>query len=278
MKQLMKLLVAGIVCGIGFVGCGLSPTETTTPTITLDAISDIDVGTTKTVTGKVTAGEVITSLAYKIEDANGTAVSTITYEGPSSSTTKEIEFKDNDAIKIKVSPSATAGDYKLVITAVAGSTIDAKFDFKVKGSTGTALTEKTDGVISNVQGLDKGAFDLVTGTRIGSTEAATSKDLLDLSIAGQGFAGKLGSGNSSTFATATTDNYTSATNVSVKALATSATLTEVTVSTVGTVFVVKLGSSRGYAIVKITSYDATGGSSTGNNKGEVHFSYKFTAN
>jgi len=277
MKQLFKLLVAGAVCGMGFVGCGLlSPTEETTPTVTLDAISDIDVGTYKTVSGKVTAGEAITSIKYEVQNSSGAKVTSITVEGPSSSAEKTLEFKTGNLIKITASSSATAGDYKLVISVTAGTSVDAKFDFKVKGQAAVTLTEKT-GMIANVTGPDTGAYDLVNGKRIPSTGSATLKDLQDMSLATVGFAGKIGTANGAKFATATAAEYTAATDVSVKALAAAATADDISISN-GTVFVVKLGSSRGSAIVKITRYAPTAGASTGANKGEADFSYKFIAN
>jgi len=276
MKQLMKLLVASAVCGMGFVGCGLlDPTDETTPTITIDNIPDIDVGTKKNVTGKVTAGEAITSISYSIENSSGTKVTTITALGPSSTNEKTLEFKNNDAIEVTATSGAVAGDYKLVISVTAGTTVEAKFDFKVKGMAAMTLTAKS-GTIANVMGPDTGAYDLVNGKRIPSSGSASNKDLLDLSLVGAGFAGEIGTDNGAMFATATAADYDNATDVSVKALAADAAADKISISN-GTVFVVKLGSSRGYAIVKITRYDATAGASSGDNKGEADFSYKFTA-
>ncbi|MBN1309248.1 MAG: hypothetical protein JXA18_15090 [Chitinispirillaceae bacterium] len=278
MNRLLKSILAGSVVAAGFTGCGLlDATEEETPTITIESIGSIDVGTFKNVEGEVEAGEAITSISYEITDDDGNEVSTITVSGPSSSSDDKIEFKDNNAIKITVSNSATAGDYKLKITVTAGSTVDASFNFSVSGSGGTALTEKT-GTISNIYGPDKGAFNLVDGERMGTSDDDAEKDLMDLSLVGEGFAGELGSGNGTKFAAASAADYTSATDVSVKALAASASAEEIAIDDVGKVFVAKLGNSRGYAIVKITRYAPTEGPSTGENKGEADFSYKFTAN
>jgi hypothetical protein len=276
MKRFLGWVVVGLMAGFGMVGCNLlGPTEETSPTITLDDIGSIDVGTFKNIEGKVTAGEEITQIQYEITTATGGSVSTITVEGPSSSSSDKIEFKDNDAIKITVSSSASAGDYLLKITATAGVTSSAEFDFTVTGSSAVTLTEKS-GMIANIFGPDTGAFNLVDGKRVSASASDNTKDLMDLSLVGEGFAGELGSGNGAKFATATASDYTNATDVSVPDLAADADLDEIDVSTVGTVFVVKLGNSRGYAIVKITSYDADAGASTGENKGEVEFTYKFT--
>lgn len=276
MNRFLNYAVVGLIAGMGMVGCGLlGPEEETSPTITLDEIGSINVGTYKNVEGKVTAGEDITSISYEITTPTGGSVSTIEVEGPSSSSSDKIEFKDNNMIKITVTNSATAGDYVLKISATAGVTSSAEFDFTVTGSGAMALTEKT-GMIANIKGPDLGSYDLVEGERIASTGSATVKDLMDMSLAGEGFAGKVTSGNGAKFATASASDYSDATDVSVKDLAADADLDEISVSTVGTVFVVKLGSSRGYAIVKVTGYDADAGASTGDNKGEMEFSYKFT--
>ena len=276
MKRFLAWTMAGLMAGLGMVGCDLlGPAEDTSPTITLDEIGSIDAGTFKNIKGKVTASEDITQIKYEITTATGGSVSTITVEGPSSASSDKIEFKDNNAIKINVSSSATAGDYLLKITATAGVTSSAEFDFTVNGSSAVTLTEKS-GMIANIYGPDTGSFDLVNGKRIAADASDAAKDLMDLSLKGEGFAGKVGSGNGATFATASASDYTDATDVSVKALAAAAGLSEVSISSVGTVFVVKLGSSRGYAIVKVTSYDATAGGSTGANKGEMEFVYKYT--
>lgn len=276
MNKLFKLLAVGAVCSLGMVGCGLLPEDSTTPVITIDDIGSIDAGTYKNVTGKVTADEEITSISYSIEKG-GSPVTTVTVTGPSSSAEKSIDFSGNNTIKITVADNAEAGDYQLVIKAEAGAEGSGSFDFSVKAKTvtGTKLTEKT-GTISNVFGPDKGAYNLVTGERVGSTGEEATKDLKDMSLVGEGFAGKLTSGNGSKFvAVSDAAAYTDATDISVKALADAATAADITIAD-GKIFAVKLGSSRGYAIVKITRYAPTAGTSTGDNKGEADFSYKFT--
>jgi hypothetical protein len=144
MKKVLALLCAGVMAGMMF-GCNSNPLSSTTPTITIDNIGAIDVGTFKNVTGKVEASEAITAISYSIITAAGADVSSdqITVTGPSSSSTKTIEFKDANLISIIVKTAAVGGGYKLKISATAGSaTGSGEFDFTVNGPTST-LTEKT---------------------------------------------------------------------------------------------------------------------------------------
>ncbi len=272
MNKLCAVLTVALV-GVAMTGCGLTdPEETSTPEITLDNISDIDVGTNREIIGEIKAGEAITAISYAIlNDADMDVSNKFDIDGPSSDGSDKIEFDDGN---FKIKPvSATAGDYKLEITVTAGSTVSATFPFKVKGTAAVTLTEE-DGMIANITGPDTGSFDLVEGKRIPAGADDDSKDLADLSVAGEGFSGSLESKNGGMFVSATASDYANATDVSVKALAENALGSEVDVSSVGTVFAMKLGNGRGYAIVKITSYDEDAGS--GSNKGEVEFSYKFT--
>ena len=229
------------------------------------------------VNGELKGSEDITDVSVSVLTSSGATASGFTT--PYDAVVKDkLDLEDDLDLKISAASSVTAGTYKLKITATVGGTeFSTEISFIVNaGSTGTSLTEKTNGIISNIHGPDEGAFNLVDGERVSASATSTTKDLLDLSVVTEGFKGELGSDNGSTFVVATEADYTNATDVSVKALAATATATKVTISTVGTVFAVKLGNSRGYAIVKITSYDETAGGSTGNNKGEVEFSYKYT--
>ena len=280
MNNLMKSILAGSFVVAGFIGCDLvNPTDTPTCDFNDMSIpSDVTTGGGAVqVNGELKGSEDITDVAVAVLNSSGSAASGFTT--PYDAVVKEKLDLENDLhLKISAASSVTAGTYKLKITATVGGTeFSTEISFTVKtGSTGIALTEKTNGIISNIFGPDQGAFNLVDGERVSASSASTTKDLLDLSLVGEGFKGELGSDNGSTFVVADAADYTNATDVSVKALAGTATATKVAVSTVGTVFAVKLGNSRGYAIVKITSYDETAGGSTGDNKGEVEFSYKFT--
>ena len=275
MKKLLGLVCAGAVLAM-MNGCGLV-NPTAAPTITISAIGSIGAGTFKNVTGTIKADQAITAVSYSITTAAGGAASGITASGPTYSNTNSMDLSGNNSVVINVSASAAAGSYKLVISATAGATAEASFDFTVSGGSSALAVTGTNCMIANIMGPDIGAYDLVNNARVPSTGSATAKDLMDLSRAGQGFAGALGTGNGTVFAAATSTDYTNATAASVKALANAATASSIAIAA-NTVFVVKLGSSRGYAIVKILTYDPNAGASTGNNLGEATFEYKFTAN
>jgi hypothetical protein len=255
-------------------GCGVTD-PVSAPSITVSTIGSITAGTFKDVTGKIEAGEAITAVTYSIVDpVTGTAPAGITVTGPTSSTDKTMEFTATSPIRITVASTASSGSYKLKISAIANATAEASFDFTVTGGS-SLLAVTATGKIANIYGPDLGAYDLVSSARIAASGSATLKDLKDLSLVGAGFGGKIGTGNGALFAIATSTDYTNATTASVKALGNAATDTSVAIAA-GTVFAVKLGNSRGYAIVKILTYDATAGASAAGNKGEATFEYKFT--
>ncbi|MBN1760422.1 MAG: hypothetical protein JW863_18990 [Chitinispirillaceae bacterium] len=188
MKKFLGWTLAGLVVGLGMVGCDLlGPVESTSPTITLDAIGSIDAGTFKNIEGKVTAGEDITQIKYQITTATGGSVSTITVEGPSSASSDKIEFKGNDVIKISVSSSAAEGDYILKITATAGVTSSAEFDFSVSGgSTGTPVTEVTINAGANQNNDYGSSIDIDAGKAMIKSEAASNVSDIDLCYAYSG--------------------------------------------------------------------------------------------
>jgi hypothetical protein len=139
MKKLLGLVCVGAVVAM-MSGCGLI-NPTSAPTITISAIGSIDKGTYKNVLGKIEASEAITSVHYSVTTATGGAATGITVTGPTSSTTKTQDFTASNPIRIDVAATANGGSYKLVISATAGSTAEASFDFTVGGSTGTPVTE-----------------------------------------------------------------------------------------------------------------------------------------
>jgi hypothetical protein len=273
MKKLLGLLCAGAVAAM-ISSCGLT-NPVGAPTITISAIGAINAGTIKNVTGNIKADQAITSVSYSITDANGGAVSTITVTGPTASNTNSMDLSGNNSVVINVSASAASGSYKLKISATASATADASFDFTVNGGSSQLTVTGTNCMIANIAGPEIGSYDLVNNVAVPASGSAGAKDLQDQSQAGQGFAGELGSGNGAVFAAATSTDYTNATTASVKTLANAATASTIAIAA-NTVFVVKLGNSRGYAIVKIDTYDPNAGTSTAGNLGEATFEYKFT--
>ena len=281
MKKFLALLgVVGMVAM--WSGCGLTnPSGTTNVDITISTIGAVVAGgAAGSVEGTIKADSIITSVAMTVlnsSDADVTTGFTVSFTSGYTGK-KSVNLKDDMSTTVAAKTGTAGGTYKLKITASAGSvTSSSTKEFTVTGGSALLAVTASDGKIANVMGPDLGAYDLVNSARVASSGAASSKDLLDLSLAGQGFAGSIGTGNGAKFAAATATDYTGATAASVKTLGDAATASTIAIAA-NTVFAVKLGNSRGYAIVKILTYDPNAGASTGNNKGEATFEYKFTAN
>jgi hypothetical protein len=177
MKKLLGLVCAGAVLAM-MNGCGLV-NPTSAPTITISAIGSIDAGTYKNVLGKIEASEAITSVKYSITTSTGGVASGITVTGPSSSTEKTMNFTATNPIVITVAASAAAGNYKLVISATAGATADASFDFTVGGG-GTPVTTATITLGSYDNATTGSSVDLDAGTVMLASAATASGSGVDI--------------------------------------------------------------------------------------------------
>lgn len=142
MKKLLGLLCAGAMVAM-MSGCGInSPVEA--PKITIDNnIGSIAIpssnSVTKTVTGKITADTAISAVTYSITKGSGTA-SGVTVTGTAANNENSLNF----TATITISSTADSGAYKLSISATAGPTADASFDFTLTGgNVGPTLTEKS---------------------------------------------------------------------------------------------------------------------------------------
>jgi len=191
MKQFSKLLVAAAICSFGFIGCGLlGPSDPSSPEVKLDnVIGSIGVGSYSNVTGSVSAGEAITSISYKIENSSGATASGITVTGPTiPADTKKFNFTNTSPIVITVANSATAADYKLVISVTAGSSVEVKFDFSVTGTTqqGTPVTTVTLDAGANGNSTLGSSIDLDGGTVWKMADAANNVSKIDICYAHSG--------------------------------------------------------------------------------------------
>jgi hypothetical protein len=179
MKKLLGLLCVGAMVAM-MSGCAKDPTSATAPTITIDNIGPITAGTTKHVTGKVEAGEAITSITYAITDANGAAVTGVTVTGPTANNAKTQEFTTSDFILITVAATATNGSYKLKVSATASATADASFDFTVTGNSGTQVTVTTLATVGSNGAAAGSSMDLDAGAVYTTSQAASHVADLDL--------------------------------------------------------------------------------------------------
>jgi hypothetical protein len=142
MKKLLALLSVGVAVAM-MTGCGLSPVGA--PTIDIDPIGTIGQNSYATVTGKVEADTVISSITYTILTSTDASVPSnqIWVEGPTPLSDEEkIDFNDRP-ITIHVI-SAASSDYKLKISVTAGPSVDATFTFTVTGGGSGNVTEKTN--------------------------------------------------------------------------------------------------------------------------------------
>jgi hypothetical protein len=130
MKKLLALLSVGLAVGV-MTGCGLSTVGV--PSITINSIRALQRPDTALVTGTVEADTLIDTITYAIFTSNNAAVpvNQIWVEGPLPGPSDEKINFNNFPITIHVTSSATAGNYKLKITAIAGPTGEATFDFVV---------------------------------------------------------------------------------------------------------------------------------------------------
>lgn len=144
-------------------------------------------------------------------------------------------------------------------------------------NTGTALTvEKTD-TVWNLQGPNKGAYDLVTGEALSSSVAATNKDLVDMGVvqaAGVVWPKSLTSGNGTLFVKAASGfDYAGAKDSSlVKAYAAGTAAATTSALADGDVILAKLRGGSRYAAIKILAVVET----SGDNRDYIRFGYRLT--
>ncbi len=139
-----------------------------------------------------------------------------------------------------------------------------------------ALTEKVNGIVSNVQGPNQGAFDLVGEARVSSSGSASIKDLLDQSTVspnGVVYTKTFGSGNGTTFVKAGSSfSYATATNTSAASeFGAGSASASTAVLAVGDVYIAKNSRfSNGHVVIKITAVNETSSDNTDN----ITFTYK----
>ena len=275
----LALTASMSLLAIGMTGC-LGDSDESAPALSIssDTASSVKAGESLDILG-----------SYEIEEDNFGGLSVdISGEGFSDAELELVSQSistDEDALlatAVAVDADACNGDYTVKVTVMDADENESSVshDFTVTDGVdcgeSVVLTEKTDGMIYNVSGLEKGAFDLVTGALVGASDEDTTKDLLDISVGGEGFAKTLSSGNGAMFVTADSEfSYADATDKSAMDAFTAGSAVETTaVLAVDDVIIVKLGADRevAYAVLKITKVDVDEGA--GDNTGVIEFSYK----
>lgn len=142
---------------------------------------------------------------------------------------------------------------------------------------GTALSaEKTD-TVWNLQGPNKGAYNLVTGVQVGAAEAAATKDLVDMAVvatAGVTWPKTLTSLNGTLFVKPSGFDYANATDSStIKAYAAAGTGAAVTpVLAANDIIIAKLRGGSRYAAIKVLAVTET----ASDNKDYFYFGFRLT--
>jgi hypothetical protein len=142
--------------------------------------------------------------------------------------------------------------------------------------TATPLTALEGGEIYNVSGAEKGSFDLDNNEALSSVTADTAnRELVDLSVAGEGLSKSWEGKNGTKLAKANSYDYANATGVSLVEAASTVTWgSSVTSIAVGDIILASWANN--IAAIKITEVDTTVGESTLGNTGVIRFEYKKT--
>lgn len=197
MKQFLKLLVAGAVCGMGFIGCGLvSPTDDDTISIDIKAIGDVRAGDDKPIGGTIEGkpDPDATGISAKILDSDGATVAAekikVTKNTPSAKS--KFDLTTDLSMKIVSTAEACNGTYTLEISAAAGSATTTKTatftivngkDCNAIIPTGTPITEVTLEAGANGNSTLGSSIDLDGGTVWKMTEAANNVSKIDICYA-----------------------------------------------------------------------------------------------
>lgn len=188
MKKFIALLFVGVLLTL-WSSCFDDPTGTTTVTITIESIGAVVInGAAGEVVGEIEADEALTSVTMKVLDsqdqdvtANFTVNFTSAYVGLES-----VKLKDDMSTTVAAKQTATAGTYKLQITAAAGDveTISSKA-FPVTGG-GTPVTIATLQAGANQHTTLGSAIDLDEPKAMLKAEADQNVSKIDICYAYSG--------------------------------------------------------------------------------------------
>jgi hypothetical protein len=277
MKRALYLLSAVALGAAVFTGCGLvDPVDKDTADLVLtnDTVT-VSAGQSVAINGSVDASVVPTIVFAPSNLTYITVPGTVI-----TPTEKKFKLSDID-LKISAAANTPSGTYYVEISILAGTVTTTKNQYVTVtgGTSGDTLAIAHSDTIWHIASEGRGSYDLVNGVTVAAASASTTKDIADASLAADAMGLVLVSKNGATFKAAAAADYDGATAAEVKTLALAATAENTGALSTGSIFVVKLGASRGYAIVKVLLADTTDASKTsGANTGKIVFQYKFTAN
>jgi len=296
MKKAGKSAVAGLILGLGLVGCGAKkdqPEEVNVKDLAwVDNNATLRPGRSIALDGDVKANtNAIVSFALSDRANNQikqdpTTLRVVNQSPPAGK--NSFSLADDMKVSVAAGEQACNGDYVLNVKLVAGrSNVIKPMYFKVEDGQDCrpALNDQSRrGVVHNVLGPHEGAFDLLKGQAVAKTEADTSKDLLDLTKVGSssargGFRGSLGSGNGARFIVNADVTYEAANGEAARRLFRERAGDRVSPALrTGDIVFVKLAEGRAQDaiyVLKITRVDPTADpSARGTNGGVIEFDYR----
>ncbi|HBS85886.1 MAG: hypothetical protein A2W91_08975 [Bacteroidetes bacterium GWF2_38_335] len=258
------------VLTINFTGCGGGETDPPTVTVSQD-VTEAWRADTVTFTIQMSTNEKLSMLEIT-SDFTTQNVEVTTFTGDNNST---YEYK------FVVPGTVADGDYititfKVTDNADGVTTKTATINVVDDTFVGTALAyENTSGVVWNLIGPNKGAWDLVANIGRSSTESADDKDMKNTTTTTTGWSNEWTSMNATTFVKDNAFNYTSGTQEdAAAAYAAGSSSSTVTNPAVGDIYIAKLRTAgTSYAVIKITGVTTT----TADNLDNIAFSYKKVA-
>ncbi len=189
---------------------------------------------------------------------------TMTFVLPTSS------LNDGDVISIKfTAEDADGADYARDVT--------VSINIKEPAAATTPMnTEKTDGVIWNIIGQNKGAWDLVNDVAMSTSDTEANKDMKNTTTTASQTPNvfeeewTVGTGNTTTFVKDNTFDYTNATvEAATTAYNNGTSVTTVSNVAVNDIYIAKLRDGN-YAVIKVTNVAVT----ASDNNDKIEFSYK----
>lgn len=295
--MIIKKISSAILMGMILiqVGCGKSdsknPDDVNIKDLTWVGKNDV----LRPVSSIAVQGEVFGNrefvVTFKITDSSGKELSLtdqtlqVSSQKPPSGKTS-LKLHDDMDVLVEAGQNVCNGDYTLHVRVRGGNAdVTKPLNFKVvdgldasRCQKPTVATEVKRGALYNVQGRDKGAFDLIEGKGVGQREDNSKKDLLDLTVMGRNFRMTLGSGNGAMFVMDNGLDFNSLTfEQANNAFQNGTKKSETSILKINDIVLVKLPQFRdqnSVYVLKITNVNQTGGSSSSTNKGVIEFIYK----
>ncbi len=271
-KLLTLILFAGV---LALTSCHKDPPEGPTLSVTPTSV-DAWKGDTVKFVYSISSNSKITSLKAEPNttllssqevtsfSADYSVSDTMTFILPTSS------LSDGDVISVKFTATDKDGaDYAKEVT--------VSINIKEPAAATTPMTdEHTDGVIWNIIGANKGAWDLVNNVAMSSSDTEANKDMKNTTTTASQTPNvfeaewTVGTGNTTSFVKDNTFDYANATvEAATEAYNNGTSTTTVSNVAANDIYIAKLRDGN-YAVIKVTNVAVT----TTDNNDKIEFSYK----